>query len=199
MIVLGLTGGIGMGKSTAARIFRRMGVPVHDSDREVHRALAQGGAAVAAVARTFPEAKRDGWIDRAALGTRVFADSAALRRLEHILHPLVRQGEERFLKMLRARRAPLAVLDIPLLFETAAEERCDAVIVVTAPPFLQRARVLARPGMNAAIFAAILARQLPDPHRRRRAHFVVPTGLGRAVTFRYLRRIVRHYRDFEKD
>jgi dephospho-CoA kinase len=199
VIVLGLTGGIGMGKTTAAQMFRRMGVPVHDSDRAVHRALAQGGAAVIAVARAFPEAARAGWIDRGALGRRVFGDPAALRRLERILHPLVRRSEGRFLREMRGRRAPLVVLDIPLLFETASEKRCDAVIVVTAPPFLQRARVLARPAMNAAIFASVLARQLPDPYRRRRAHFVVPSGLGRAVTFRYLRRIVRRYRKIEKD
>ena len=191
MIVLGLTGGIGMGKSTAARMFRAMHVPVHDSDATVHRLMAKGGAAVAAVSREFPGVERNGAIDRAALGAKVFADPPALRRLERILHPLVGVAERRFLRIMRGRRAPLVVLDIPLLFETAAEQRCDAVVLVTAPPFLQRARVLARPNMTADRFEAVLAKQMPDPHKRRAAHYIVPSGLGRAVTFRRLRRIVR--------
>ncbi len=194
MIVLGLTGGIGMGKSTAAHMLRTMRVPVHDADRTVHRLLGKGGKAVAEVARAFPEAAGDGVIDRAALGRRVFADPPALTRLERILHPLVAADERRFLKAMRQRRVPLAVLDVPLLFETGAQRRCDAVILVTAPAFIQRTRVLARPAMSETILATVLARQLPDRVKRRHADFVVPSGLGRAVTFRALRRVVRDLR-----
>jgi dephospho-CoA kinase len=194
MIVLGLTGGVGMGKSTAAAMLRRMRVPVHDADAAVHRLLARGGAAVKSVAREFPGTLKDGAIDRAALGARVFADRAALARLEAILHPRVGAVERRFLRRQRQRRAPVAVLDIPLLFETGGERRCDGVILVTAPAFLQRRRVLARRGMTEARLAAILARQCPDAERRRRAQFIVPTGLGRGVTFRRLRRVLRGLR-----
>lgn len=149
------------------------------------------------MAREFPDAWRDGAIDRERLGRRVFGDSAALKRLEHILHPLVRREQLRFLGRRRAQRAALAVLDIPLLYETGGAERCDAVIVVTAPAFLQRCRVLARPGMSEVRLAAILARQVPDYVRRREADFVVPSGLGKAVTFRRLRRIVAALRPRE--
>ena len=197
MIVLGLTGGIGMGKSTAAAMLRRMRVPVHDADAAVHRVLAKHGAAVAAVAKEFPEAWRDGAIDRERLGRRVFGDSAALKRLEHILHPFVRRDQRRFLRHHRAAGAALAVLDIPLLYETGAARRCDAVLVVTAPAFIQRRRVLARPGMSEARLAAILARQVPDYVRRREADFVVPSGLGKAATFGRLRRIVAALRPRE--
>jgi dephospho-CoA kinase len=192
VIILGLTGSVGMGKSTALAMFRRLGVPVHDSDAAVHRLLAPHGAAVAAVATAFPEAlAADGGIDRAGLGRRVFADRAALQRLERILHPLVRQRQARFLKLACSRRVPLVVLDIPLLFETGGDRRCDRVIVVSAPAWVQRARVMARPGMTDARFRAILAKQMPDAEKRRRADFVVPSGLGRALTFRRLKRIVR--------
>jgi dephospho-CoA kinase len=195
MIVLGLTGSVGMGKSTAAGMLRRLGLPVHDSDAVVHRLMAPRGAAVAAVEQAFPGVRRgDGSVDRAALGRRVFADAAALKRLEAILHPLVRRSQQRFLARARARRLPLAVLDIPLLFETGGARRCDKVIVVSAPAFLQRARVLARPGVTAERLAAILAQQMPDAEKRRRADYVVPSGLGRAVTFRRLKRIVRRLR-----
>jgi dephospho-CoA kinase len=192
VIILGLTGSVGMGKSTALAMFRRLGVLAHDSDAAVHRLLAPHGAAVAAVAAVFPEAlAADGGIDRAALGRRVFADPAALQRLERILHPLVRQSQDRFLKLARGRRVPLVVLDIPLLFETGGDRRCDRVIVVSASASVQRARVMARPGMTEARFRAILAKQTPDAEKRRRADLVVPSGLGRALTFRRLKRIVR--------
>ncbi len=195
MIILGLTGSVGMGKSTAAAMLRRLGVPVHDSDAAVHRLLAPGGAAVKAVAELFPEAAtREGGIDRIAVGRRVFADPAALRRLEHVLHPLVRRSQERFLKRARARHLPLVVLDVPLLLETGGEKRCDAVIVVSAPAWLQRARVMARPGMTEERFRAMLRKQMPDYEKRRRADFVVPSGLGRAVTFRALKRVLREMR-----
>ena len=191
MIVLGLTGSIGMGKSTAAALLRRLGVPVHDADAAVHRLLGRRGAAVAAVAAAFPGTAGKAGINRAALGRRVFGDPASLRRLEAILHPLVRADTDRFLRRMAARRVPLVVLDIPLLFESGGARRCDAIIVVSAPSFLQRARVLARPGMDEARFAAILAKQMPDAEKRRRADFVVPTGLGRRLTLRRLAEIVK--------
>jgi dephospho-CoA kinase len=195
MIVLGLTGSVGMGKSTAAAMFRRLGIPVHDSDAAVHRLLARRGAAVKAVAAEFPGVSRpEGGIDRAALGARVFGDAAALKRLERILHPLVRRSQQRFLAASRAARRPLVVLDVPLLYETGGERRCDAVVVVSAPPFLQRARVMARPAMTEARFRAVLAKQMPDAEKRRRADYILPSGLGRAVTFRRLKRLVAELR-----
>ncbi len=194
MIVVGLTGGVGMGKSTAAAMLRRMRVPVHDADATVHRLMAKGGAAVAAVADAFPGVVKNGAADRKALGRRVFGDPPALTRLEAILHPLVRRDQNQFLRRQRAAHAPLVVLDIPLLYEGGGGRRLDAVITMTAPAFLQRRRVLSRPGMTEAQFAAILARQVPDSQRRREADFVVPSGLGRAATFRRLRRIVARLR-----
>lgn len=190
MLVLGLTGSIGMGKSTAARMLVRLGVPVHDSDAAVHRLLARGGAAVAPIGEAFPGVVADGAVDRGALGARVFADPPALKRLEAILHPLVRRSQQAFLTRCARRRVPLAVLDIPLLFEAGNDRRVDAVAVVTAPRFVQRARVLARPGMTAGKFASILARQMPDAEKRRRADFTIPTGLGRAPTREALERLV---------
>ena len=195
MIVLGLTGSVGMGKCTAASMFRQLGVPVHDSDAAVHRLLAPGGAAVPAVAAAFPGVTdKQGGIDRGTLGARVFGDGRALKRLERILHPLVRRSQARFLKQARARRVPLVVLDIPLLFETGGEKRCDAVVVVSAPPWVQRARVMARPNMTEGRFRAILAKQMPDREKRRRADYIVPSGVGRAVTYRRLMRLVRTLR-----
>lgn len=195
MIVLGLTGSLGMGKSTASAMFRRLGIPVHDSDAAVHRLLGPRGAAVAAVAAEFPGVARpDGGIDRALLGARVFGDRAALRRLERILHPLVRRSQQRFLAAARARRRDLVVLDVPLLYETGGERRCDAVVVVSAPAFLQHLRVMARPGMSEQRLRAVLEKQLPDAEKRRRADYVVPSGLGRAVTFRRLKRLVGELR-----
>jgi len=194
MIVLGLTGSVGMGKSTAAHMLRRLRIPVHDADAEVHRLLGPGGRAVMDVGLAFPEARQGDRIDRSALGRRVFNDRAALKRLEEILHPPVRAAEKRFLAACGRRRAPVAVLDIPLLFETKGERRCDGVIVVSAPAWLQRARVLARPGMSEARLAAILDQQMPDAEKRRRARWVVPTGLGKALTLRRLKGILREVR-----
>jgi dephospho-CoA kinase len=188
MKILGLTGGIGMGKSTAAAMLRRMGVAVFDADAEVHRLLGPGGLAVKRVAKDFPGVEKSGFIDRAALGKTVFADPAALKKLEAILHPLVRKREKLFLKARRARRAPVVALDIPLLYETGREKNCDAVAVIWAPKFLQRRRVLARPGMNPGRLSAILAQQLPVHRKRRRADFAIPSGLGRAATWRGLKR-----------
>jgi dephospho-CoA kinase len=185
--ILGLTGGVGMGKSTATAMLRRMGVPVYDADAAVHRMMGKGGIAVAAVAAAFPGVVKDGAVDRVALGSRVFGDPAAMKRLEAIIHPLVRQDEDRFLGEMRRRRTKLVVMDVPLLFESGREQRYDAVIVVSAPEFLRRARVLARPGMTPARLAAIMAKQMPDAEKRRRADIVVPSGLGRALTWRRLR------------
>lgn len=192
MIVLCLTGSIGMGKTTAALALRRMGIPVHDADAVVHRLLAAGGAGVEPVAAAFPGVRNAaGGIDRRELGRRVFGDPAALRALEAILHPLVVRSARGFLARAAARRERLVVLDIPLLFETGGERRCDGVIVVTAPEFVQRARVLRRPGMTAQRLAGIAARQTPDAEKRRRADFLVPTGLDRRTSLRALARIVR--------
>jgi dephospho-CoA kinase len=196
LIVLGLTGSIGMGKSTAAAMLRRLGVPLFDADLAVHRLLARSGAAVRAVSAAFPGVETEaGCIDRVLLGQRVFTNPAALKRLEKILHPMVAAEERRFLARVRARREPLAVLDIPLLFETGAERRCDYVLVVSAPPLVQRQRVLRRPGMTAIRLEAILRKQMPDHRKRQRADFVVPTGAGRGLTLRRLKSIVRLLRD----
>jgi len=190
MIVLGLTGSIGMGKTTAAKMLRRMGLPLHDADRAVHRLLAKGGAAVAAVEAAFPGVAVDGAVDRERLAARVFEDPAALERLEGILHPAVRRTTRAFLDRHARASRPLVVLDIPLLFETGGSVLCDAVAVVAAPTFVQRDRVLGRRGMTAARFQAILAKQMPDREKRRRADFVVHTGLSKADTLRQLRAIV---------
>jgi dephospho-CoA kinase len=195
VIVLGLTGSIGMGKSVAGRMLQRRRVPLFDADRCVHCLLAPGGQAVAAVAVAFPGVESAaGGIDRRLLGERVFSDPVALRRLEDILHPLVAAAENRFMALARARRAPVVVLDIPLLFEVGGEKRCDYVAVVSASPLLQRQRVLRRPQMTEARFAAILRQQMPDPEKRRRADFVVPSGLGQALTWRRLGAILRTLR-----
>jgi dephospho-CoA kinase len=174
MIVLGLTGSLGMGKSTAARFFAEAGVPVHDADAVVHALYA--GEAAPAIEAAFPGTTANGEVDRARLGARVLDNPDAFARLEAIVHPLVRAAETRFLAENAARHAPIVVLDIPLLFETGAQERVDAVVVVSAPPDVQRARVLDRPGMTAAKLDAILARQIPDAEKRARADFVVDTS-----------------------
>ncbi|MBT5778533.1 MAG: dephospho-CoA kinase [Rhodospirillaceae bacterium] len=189
MMILGLTGSIGMGKSTATRAFAAQGAMIWDADAEVHRLMAVGGAAVDAVAKAFPEAlagKTGGgaFIDRKILGQSIFEDGAGLSRLEAILHPLVRRGERRFLGTAERRRCRLAVLDIPLLFETGGEARCDATAVVSAPEFVQRARVLQRPNMTVSKFDAIVARQMPDWEKRRRADFIIPTGQDKRVSLR---------------
>ncbi len=191
MIVIGLTGSIAMGKTTAARMLGRMGLPVHDADAAVHRLFGQGGAAVAAVEAAFPGTVRDGTVDRAVLGRRVFEEREALDRLEAIVHPLVKEDSSRFLRRCGRRRDPIAVLDIPLLFEAGRDSDCDATVLVSAPGFLQAQRVLRRPGMTRQRLAEIRARQMPDVEKRRRADFVVRTGLSRRETLRQLTRIVR--------
>ncbi|TPK59793.1 MULTISPECIES: dephospho-CoA kinase [unclassified Mesorhizobium] len=176
MIVLGLTGSIGMGKSTTAKMFAEAGVPVHDSDETVHRLYA--GKAAPLVEAAFPGTTGAGGVDRAKLGARVLGDAAALKRLEAIIHPLVRADADAFLARNRVAGAPLAVLDIPLLFETGGRDRVDKVVVVTAPAEVQRQRVLARPGMSEEKLASILASQVPDAQKRRQADFVIDTSQG---------------------
>jgi dephospho-CoA kinase len=172
--VLCLTGSLGMGKSTAAKFFAECGVPVHDSDAVVH-ALYEGEA-VPLIERAFPGSALDGKVDRKALGGMVLNDEAALARLEAIIHPLVTASRQKFLSEAAARGAPVVVVDIPLLFETEAESRCDAVVVVSAPADMQRARAFGRPGMTEEKFAALLAKQIPDAEKRRRADFVVDSS-----------------------
>lgn len=190
MFVLGLTGSIGMGKSTAASAFRREGVPVHDADATVHMLMAVGGRAVSEIERRFPGCVLDGAVDRQALSGKVFGNDGALRDLEDILHPRVRREEKRFLQKHTLLRTKAVVLDIPLLFETRAEGRCDAVAVVTAPDFIQRQRVLARPGMTEEKLTSILSHQMPNAEKCRRADFIIPTGLGRADALRVIKEIV---------
>ncbi|MRI53543.1 dephospho-CoA kinase [Methylobacterium sp. DB1607] len=188
-VVLGLTGSIGMGKSATAAMFAARGVPVHDSDAAVHALYGPGGAAARAIGEDFPGTLTpEGGVDRPALRAAVLGDADKLARLEAIVHPLVREESRAFLA--RNAEAPLVVLDIPLLFETRADGRCDAVLVVTAPPEVQRARVLARPGMTEAAFEAIRAKQMPDPEKRARADFVIDTSRGFEHAEGAVRRIV---------
>lgn len=194
MLVLGLTGSIGMGKTTTARMLRRLRVPVQDADAVVHGIYARDRAAIAAIEAAFPGTVRDGRVDRASLGSRVIGRPDELRRLEAIVHPRVTAARRRFLLAAALRREPVVVLDVPLLFETGGDRAVDATIVVSAPPAVQRARVLARPGMTPEKLAGILARQMPDAEKRRRADAVVPTGLGRAVALRRLKAILRTLR-----
>lgn len=193
MIVLGLTGSIAMGKSTAADLLRRLGVAVHDSDAAVHRIMSRGGAAIAAVEKAFPGVVVEGTIDRAKLGARVFGDREALRQLERILHPLVRASADRFLKTMARRHCRFVALDVPLLFETGGERRCDRTIVVWSPAFLQRQRFLRRPGMTEERLAQVLRQQMPVRLKRRKADAAIASGLGRRETYLGLKRVLRSW------
>ena len=188
MIVIGLTGSVGMGKSTTAALFAREGVPVFDADATVHTLYR--GPAVAPVEAAFPGVTTDGMIDREALGARVIGDAAAMKRLEAIVHPLVRAARQDFLAAARTQGAALAVLDIPLLFETGGDADVDVVVVASAPEPVQKTRVMARPGMTEARFAAILAKQMPDAEKRRRARFVIETGAGLDHAARQVRAVI---------
>ena len=188
MIVLGLTGSIGMGKSTAAKMFAEAGVPVHDSDEAVHRLYA--GKAAPLVEAAFPGTVLGGTVDRVLLAKHVLGNAEALKKLEAIVHPLVRADADAFVARHRAKKAPLVVLDIPLLFETGGRDRVDKVAVVSAPADMQRERVLARPGMSEAKLAAILAKQTPDAEKRKQADFVIDTSGGFDVTRAAVERIV---------
>jgi dephospho-CoA kinase len=198
--IIGLTGSIGMGKSAAASMLREMGIPVHDADAAVHALLSTGGKAVDAVGAAFPMAlKTDdrgaGYIDRQVLGRIVFSDPAKKKRLEDILHPLVRAESDAFVREMAEKKADLLVLDIPLLFETGGEKRVDTVICVSAPAQVQRKRVLERPGMTPEKFERILASQLPDAEKRRRADYVVETDKGFTDMRQQLEKIIAHIRD----
>ena len=180
--VIGLTGSIGMGKSTAAAMLRAAGLPVFDADAEVHRMMAPGGAAVAPIEAAFPGTVCEGAVNRRALGDLVFADTEALRRLERIVHPLVGRAERAFLRRAARERRRAVVRDVPLLFETGGEKRCDWTVVVSAPAHIQAARVLARPGVTRELLESVRAKQTPDAEKRKRADVVVPTGAGLRLT-----------------
>jgi len=173
--VIGLTGGIGMGKSETAKLFATEGVAVHDSDAAIARLYGKGGAAVEAIAEVFPGTVKEDAVDRAALSARVVSDPAALTRLEQLVHPLVAQARQDFLKK---ATAPIILFDIPLLFEIGADREMDAVVVASAPEQVRRARVLARPGMTAEKFESLKARQMDDTSKRQQAHYVVMTDKG---------------------
>ena len=176
MLLLGLTGSIGMGKSTTAKLFAEAGVPVYDADATVH--MLYEGEAVPAIEAAFPGTTADGKVDRNKLSARVVQDPAAMQRLEQIVHPMLGASRQKFLDDAERSGAPVAVVDVPLLFETGGEKRVDAVVVVTTPPEIQRQRILARDNMTSEKLHAILARQLPDAEKRRRADFVVDTSDG---------------------
>ena len=176
MFILGLTGSLGMGKSATAKMFAEEGVPVHDADAAVHRLY--DGEATERIEAAFPGTTKDGKVDREKLAKRVLGDAAAIKRLEQIVHPLVGAASARFLAEAERNGAPVAVLDVPLLFETGGEKRCDAVVVVSAPADMQRKRAFERPGISEDKLAAILAKQMPDAEKRTRADFVVDTSQG---------------------
>ena len=190
MIILGLSGSIGMGKSTTAQMFRDAGVPVHDSDEAVHRLYA--GSAAPLIEARFPGTVVDGVVDRDRLGKQVIGHPEAMRDLEKIIHPLVRADADAFLEASKAAGAAFAVMDIPLLFETKGEGRVDKIAVVSASADVQRERVLARPGMTSEKFEAILARQVPDAEKRARADFIIDTGHGLDVARRDVQAIITH-------
>lgn len=195
MIIVGLTGSIGMGKSTTAAMFAAEGAPVYDADAEVHALYARGGAAVGPVGEAFPGVVVDGAVDRTLLSQKVVGDAGAMKRLEAIVHPLVGMSRAGFFEKAQADGADIVILDIPLLFETGGEKRVDAVVVVYAPADVQRQRVLARPGMDEAKLDAILARQMADVDKRARAHFVIDTGQGLEPARRQVRDVLRKLRE----
>jgi len=190
MIVIGLTGGVGMGKSSVAKMLQDLGIPAYSADEAVHVVLGKGGCAVARVAKAFPETMKRGKIDRTLLGCAVFGDSEKLRRLEKIIHPLIAKAERAFLREARRAKAPAALLEIPLLFETKAERRCDLTLCVSAPRAVQKARVLKRPGMDMKKLRALLARQMPNAEKCKKADYVIPTGVSLAETKKHVRKLI---------
>jgi len=190
MYILGLTGSIGMGKTTAANAFRYFGVKVYDADAAVHKLTGVGGQAVEAVGAAFPGVVKEGAVNRALLGPMVFEDKAALGRLEAILHPMVRRVQLEFLRQAAKSRETLVVLDVPLLFEVGTDRYCDGIAVVTAPAFLQRLRVLSRPGMTKERLAQVLASQMPDAEKRKRSDFLIQTSMGRNFSLLCIRNII---------
>ena len=192
MIRLGLTGSIAMGKTTTADLLRQQGVPVHDSDAVVHRLLSSGGEAVAPVLALFPDADDDkGGVNRKVVGAQVFHDDDRRRQLEEIIHPLVRHDRESWADLMDDEDHPIIVYDIPLLFETGAQNYCDYVVVVSAPAWLQKTRALMRSGMTSDRLDDILAVQVPDAEKRQLADYVIPSGFGLSVSKWYIERMVR--------
>lgn len=191
MVIIGLTGSIGMGKTTAGKLLKQIGVPVCDSDVLVHRFMKEGGPAVPQIAKAFPGVVQGNKVDRDVLGKIVFQDTGALRRLEGIIHPLVWAGQKKFLKSVSCSGHRMAVLDVPLLYENSSEQKCDFVIVITAPEFLQRQRVMKRKGMTEARFRGTLDHQMRDIEKQKRADFVVQSGLGRRHTLKALKTILK--------
>lgn len=189
-MLVGLTGSIGMGKSETAKMFARLGIPVYDADAAVHRLYEKGGAAVPVIAKAFPDSIKDGRVDRAELTKRVTVDKDAFKKLEQLVHPLVANEQRSFLEEARAKGADIVVLDIPLLFEAGGHARVDAIVVVSAPAHIQRARVLARPGMTEDKLDHILSRQTSDAEKRAKAHFVVETDKGLDHAFEQVKSVV---------
>ncbi len=187
-LIVGITGSIAMGKSTTVRMARNLGAAVFDSDATSRRLTAPTGAALPAIAKAFPSAMENGVLDRKALAKIVFDAPQKLKHLEAIIHPLVQRARAAFLRSATRRRCKVVVFDIPLLFETGAQSQCDLVVVVDAPDFLQHQRALARPGMTSSVLAGILARQTPAARKRHMADVVIPSGLGRALTLRRLKK-----------
>jgi len=189
-LIIGLTGSIGMGKTETARMFARLGVPVYDADAAVHALYEPGGAAVAEIARQFPDCVTEGRVDRRRLGARVTANAREFEALEKLVHPLVARDQQRFLAETERHGAEMVVLDIPLLLESGGEKRVDAVVVVSAPADVQRARVLARAGMTADKLDSILAKQMPDAEKRAKAHFVIETDKGLEHAFNEVKAVI---------
>lgn len=194
-LLIGLTGSIGMGKSETAKMFAKLGIPVNDSDANVHALYEPGGAAVPGIAKAFPGTVMDGRVDRALLSEALAADPSGFKKLEAIVHPLVAKTQADFLAKAEANGADMVVLDVPLLFETGGHTRMDAVVVVSAPSHIQRARVLERPGMTAEKLDQILSRQMPDEEKRAKAHFVVATDKGLNHAFEQVKMIVAELRE----
>jgi dephospho-CoA kinase len=190
MIIIGLTGGIAMGKSTVAAMFRRHNIPVFDADLEVRRLQAPNGAALPPIGRAFPGVVKNNRLDRAALRARALADPQALKSLEAIMHPLVRRAEQRFIAAARRHHARAVLLDVPLLFETGGERRMDVTVTVSAPPGIQMARACRRGSMSDTQIRAIIAKQMPDREKRRHADWVTFTGLSRYHTQSQVRRLI---------
>ena len=190
MIVLGVTGSIAMGKSTVSTMLSQLKNPIHDADKTVHELMDVNGKAYHKIVKSFPDAVQVTGIDRTKLGREVFRNPERLKQLENILHPLVREARDKFIRQQNRYKSKLVILDVPLLYETGGDRDCDKVLVVSAPYFIQRQRALARQGMTRRRFNDILKRQLPDHEKRRRADFIVPTGLGKAYTYRALQRLM---------
>ena len=191
MIVLGVTGSIAMGKSTVTAMLSHLNNPIHDADKTVHDLLNVNGKAYNEVVKNFPGSVEGYRVNRIKLGREVFGDPEKLEQLENILHPLVREARDKFIRRQSRRRSRLIILDVPLLYETGGNNHCDKILVVSAPYFIQRQRALARQGMTQRKFHDILKQQMPDHEKRKRANFIVPTGLGKAYTYRVLKRLMR--------